>query len=82
MFGFKLSWFGRAAQKRKRKKFVPNPDFYPMDTIQHFYDFIVNHAHLTEDELVDRVYSMSSKKVSKASLLDAIHVARNAVKGK
>ncbi len=80
MFGFKLSWTGRAAQRIK--KFVPNPDHYPMDTSRHFYDFIVDHAHLTEGELVDRVLSMSSKKISKASLFDCIRVTRNAVKGK
>ena len=82
MFGFNLSWVGRAAQKIRRKKFVPNPDHYPMDTNRHFYDFIVSHVHLTEGELANRVLSMSSKRSSKASLLDCIHVTHNAVKGK
>ncbi len=67
---------------RKIKKFLPNPDHYPVDTPRHFYDFIVDHAHLTEDELVGRILSMSSKKISKASLFDCIHVTRNAVRGK
>ncbi|KKL82980.1 hypothetical protein LCGC14_1979380 [marine sediment metagenome] len=79
MFGLISRWLGIFARK-KEINFTPNPHYYPLDTNRHFYDFIADHSKMTDNELVDRVLSITHRKASKDSLLDCVRITRKVIK--
>ncbi len=62
----------------KRKKKVLN---YPMDTRRNFYNYVKDHSHWTEGQLVNQILFLSNKNEAKSvSILDLVRVTRDELK--
>ncbi len=61
----------------KRKKYVPDPEHYPLGTCRDFYQFVKDNLNLTDAGLVDKIYTLTTKDVKAATLFDLIQVTRN-----
>ncbi len=62
---------------KRKKKFVPDPEHYPLGTCRDFYQFVKDNLNFTDAELVDKIYTLTTKDVKAATLFDLIRVTRD-----
>lgn len=61
---------------KRKKKYVPNPEMYPLDTCQHFVQYVRSAPHVSDSVLAHDILSRSITTANYFSIIDLVRCTR------